>query len=192
MAIGYYTTALQTLEEAYNYGLQGDNANAYALGYVNNIVNVPMDSNHYRIIDEVVPFYEIVIRGYMNYAGAPLNSSDDFEATLLKGVESGADIYFQWIYEDNSKIVDTDFDYLYSVNYKNWLDKTIACYHRVNEVYQGLQGQTIKKHEKLQIGVYKTTYEKGCEIVVNYNEKPVTVNEVTVGAKDFAVVKGGE
>lgn len=190
MAIGYYESALQTLADTYKYGLLGDNSNEYALGYVNGMLNAPMDSNHYRITDEVVPFYEMVIRGYMNFAGAPLNNSDDYTTTLLKSVESGADIYFQWIYEDNSQLVDTDFDEFYSVNYKNWMERAVAAYHHVNEVYRGLEGQTITKHEELQSGVYKTTYEKGREIVVNYNKEPVTVDGITVAAQDFAIVKG--
>ncbi len=192
MAIGYYEAALQTLADTYEHGLLGDNANAYTLGYVNSMLNVPMDNNHYRMIDEAVPFYEMVIRGYMNFAGAPLNNSDDYTTTLLKSVESGADIYFQWIYEDNTKIVDTEYDYLYSVNYKTWLDKAVTDYHRVNEAYEGLQGQTITKHVKLGPGVYKTIYEKGCEIAVNYNKEPVSVDGITVAAQNFAVIKGGE
>ncbi|MGF7146350.1 hypothetical protein HNQ56_004817 [Anaerotaenia torta] len=189
-AISYYEAALQTLEDTCQYGLLGDNSNVYTLGYMNGMLNAPMDSNHYRITDEVVPFYEMVIRGYMSFAGAPLNNSDDYKTTLLKSVESGADLYVQWIYEDNSRLVGTDYDEFYSVNYKDWVERIVAAYHHVNEVYRGLEGQIITEHEKLQSGVYKTTYEKGREIVVNYNKEPVTVDGVTVPAQDFTIVKG--
>ena len=192
MAIRYHEEAMNTLERSYENGLLGDNANVYTLAYIDRMANAPMDSNRYPMIDEVIPFYEMVIRGYMNFAGKPLNISDDYTTTLLKSVESGADISFQWIYEDNFLVVNTDFDYLYSVNYVNWLEKAIATYHSVNEVYRGLQGQTIKKHEKLRSGVYKTTFEKGTEIVVNYNKEPVIADGVTIGAQNFAMVKGGE
>lgn len=191
MAISKNTQAVKALADEYGNRLLGDNANAYILPYVNSMLNAPMDSNRYEIIDEVVPFYEMVIRGYIDFAGEPLNMTDDYTTTLLKSAESGAGIYFQWIYSDNSVLKDTDFDYLYSVNYSNWLDKAIETYKKVNGVFKGLQGQTITKHKKLEDGVYKTTYEKGTEIVVNYNQEPVTVNSITIPAKDFAIVKEG-
>jgi hypothetical protein len=55
-----------------------------------------------------------------------------------------------------------------------------------------VQGQTIKNHEKLAEGVYRTTFEKGREIVVNYNSKPVEIEGVRVEPLDFKVVKEGQ
>ena len=65
-------------------------------------------------------------------------------------------------------------------------------YRKANEALRDVQGQTIKKHEKLAAGVYKTTFEKGKEVVVNYNSKPVEINGNRVESLDFKVVKEGQ
>ena len=190
-ALRSYVQGLETLEQTYENGIYAENANDYTFAYTSDIVNVPFYSNSYRILDEDVPFYELVIRGYIEFAGESLNLSQDYETTLLKSVETGAGLYFQWMYEDNSVLKNTDYDYLYSVNYESWLTQAIQDYTRVNEIFEKLQGQTIKSHEKLQENVYLVTYESGTQIAVNYNEYSVMINQTVVNAKDFAVIKEG-
>jgi hypothetical protein len=72
------------------------------------------------------------------------------------------------------------------------MDEARRFYHRANEALADVQGQTIKDHEKIAEGVYKTTFEKGKEIIVNYTSKPVEVNGAKVEPLDFKVVKEGQ
>ena len=44
-----------------------------------------MESSHGNIIDEDVPFYQIVLHGLVNLAGDPLNLADDYRESFLKG-----------------------------------------------------------------------------------------------------------
>ncbi|MCR5823914.1 MAG: hypothetical protein K6G60_05720 [Lachnospiraceae bacterium] len=187
-AKNYNSEAVKELSEAFGGRLLADNANAYVLENVTDIINVPLDSNHARTIDTPVPFYEMVLHGYMNYAGDCLNMTDDYGTTLLKSIETGSGLYFKWIYEDNSVLKETEFDDLYSVNYENWLDKAIEDYREVNEVLAPLSGQTIVKHEIVSKNVVRVTYEKGTQILVNYSKESVRVDGQTVEAGSFAVV----
>ncbi len=175
------------LEEAFGKVL-GDNANAYMLGAVSDIINVPLDSNRNPIIDDIVPFYEMVLHGYVEYAGDCLNLSDDYTTTLLKSVESGGGLYFRWIFEDNSVLKETDFDNLYSVNYETWIEQASKDYQTLNDALGSVQGETIVEHEILSEGVVRVTYEKGTEVLVNYSREPVTVDGVAVAARSFEVV----
>ena len=56
--------------------------NAYALPYADQIVNVPMESSHFNIVDETVPFYQMVIHGSIDYAGSPINLHDEQDMPL--------------------------------------------------------------------------------------------------------------
>jgi hypothetical protein len=188
-AVKYNTKALSTLTSQYKNGILLNNTNVYGFQFASDILEVPMDSNGFYIIDESIPFYEMVLRGYVEYAGEPLNLSDDYTEVLLKSIETGAGIYFKWIYADNSAVKETDYDNLYSVHYGYWIEKAIDSYNRINQVFARLQGQSILSHEKIQSNVYKVTYEKGTEIVVNYNTYNVKYNGKTIEAKDFTVVK---
>lgn len=186
MAVRENSAAMQTLQEA-GQKLMGDNANAYAFGYADELVNVPLYSNNYRIIDEEVPFYEMVLHGYVCYAGEAMNLADDYTTALLKSVESGAGLYFKWIYEDNSVLKDTEYDYLYSVNYEVWLEQATADYARMNRELGSLSGYEILSHEYVQENVAKVTYADGSVVYVNFTKQNVTVDGVTISAKDYVV-----
>lgn len=66
-------------------------ANSYAWGSAQHVVNVPAGSSRFNITDEEVPFYAMVIHGYMNYAAVPMNTSgdQDLRKQLLRSLELG-------------------------------------------------------------------------------------------------------
>ncbi|HOQ06441.1 MAG TPA: DUF5696 domain-containing protein [Clostridiales bacterium] len=166
--------------------------NAYALPYTDYILDIPEESNRFHLTDESVPFFQMAVRGYISYAGTPINLSADYRKAFLKSIETGSGIYFCFIYEENSKVKESYFDNYYSAEYRLWMDEASEYYRKANEALGDVQGQTIRRHEKLAEGVYKTTFEKGKEIVVNYNLKPVEIEGVRVEPLDFKVVKEGQ
>ncbi len=190
MAVSRYQQSFEKLEGQTD-ALLGDNGNDYTWKYTDYMMNVPQSSNGYQILDEDVPFYEMVIHGYIPYAGEAINMADDYRTTFLKSLESGAGLHYQWIYGDNSLLNETDFDYLYSVNYASWIDQAAADYQRVQEALSGLGAQRIVDHERTG-KVAKTTYEDGTCVYVNYDKTPATVDGVSIGARDFAVRKGSD
>jgi hypothetical protein len=166
--------------------------NGYALPYADYILDIPEDSNRFHLTDESIPFFQMVVRGHIAYAATPINLSADYRKAFLKSVETGSGIYFCFIYEENSLVKESYFDNYYSAEYRLWMSEAIDYYRRANEALGDVQGQTIKNHEKLAEGVYRTTFEKGREIVVNYNSKPVEIEGVRVEPLDFKVVKEGQ
>jgi len=166
--------------------------NAYALPYTDYILDIPEESNRFHLTDESIPFFQMAVRGYISYAGTPINLSSDYRKAFLKSIETGSGIYFCFIYEENSLVKESYFDNYYSTEYRLWMDEAAEFYRRANEALGDVQGQTIRRHEKLAEGVYKTTFEKGKEIVVNYNMKPAELDGVRVEPLDFKVVKEGQ
>lgn len=171
--------------------LLGRNSNDYALPYLIDIIDVPLQSNEYTIFDETVPFYQMVLKGFIEYAGRPLNLADDYQTELLKAIEMGAGLYFVWIHEENHKLKNTEYTNYYSVNFDTWYERAMEMYTTINEQLKKTQNQKIIKHQKIQEGVYRTSYENGIHVYVNYNNEDVTIpnSGVIVKAKDFIVVE---
>ncbi|MCA0756606.1 hypothetical protein KP806_16235 [Paenibacillus sp. N4] len=169
-----------------------EGGNAYAAPFTQHIVNAPMTSSGFNITDESVPFFQLVYHGYIHYAGTAWNMADDQDAafSFLKALETGSAPHYTWFYADSSAIKMTEFDHLYSADYRRWIDEAAQKYRELNDVLGDVQSQTIADHRKLAEGVYQTTFEQGKSIVVNYNDKAVNVNGIAVGAKDYWV--GGE
>lgn len=188
-ASNYNKEALRNISS--QYPLMSVNGNAYSFEMTTDMIEVPMDSNGFYLFDESIPFYQMVIRGFIEFSGDALNLSDDYRKEFLKSIETGAGLYFKWIHADNSLVKETEYDYLYSVNYEYWFDKAIESYQEANEVLSKLQGKTIIQHSKIEDGVYKTIYDNGTEIVVNYNDYAVTVDGVHILEKNFSMIKEG-
>lgn len=185
------TAALRSIQSS-GLRIMVDGGNAYALPYATDVTNVPMSNSGFKLEDEAIPFYQMVVRGYSDYTGSPYNLSTytNPRQYLLKCLEYGAHPYFTWTYEQNAAVKETEYDYFYSVQYKEWIDLAQQLYGEMNEVMKQAQGKGIVSHEKLADGVYKTGYENGFYVIVNYNAAPVTAGGVTIEAEGFTT--GGE
>lgn len=169
-----------------------DGGNAYAMPYARHAVNVPLDSSHYLITDESVPFFQLVFHGYVDYAGEPLNlaQDQDRQLQLLKLLETGASPYYTWFYADASSIIQTDFDHLYASDYRNWLQEASELYRELSAALGDTGASAMTSHRKLEPGVYRTDYENGKQIIVNYNGYAIQVQGQTLAAKSYRVGSG--
>ncbi|WP_245805829.1 DUF5696 domain-containing protein [Bacillus alkalicellulosilyticus] len=188
------TLSKQSLNKVHGEDLKimANGGNAYSLPFLSHIINAPLTNSGYKIVDEVIPFYQMVVRGHINYTGQPYNLSDytDVSQYILRSLEYGSNVHFKWIYEPNYKVKDTNFNYLYAVNYELWIDQATEIYHEVNEVLSKVKGEPIAEHEKLEHGVYRTEYNNGVYVIVNYNRYPVDVDGKTIEAQGY--MTGGE
>lgn len=186
--------SIQSLDRISKQSLRilADGGNAYALPYLSDITDAPMSSSRFKLEDEEIPFYPMVVRGYVNYTGKPYNLSTytNSKQYILKSLEYGSGVYYEWIYEPNHKVKDTEFDDLYAVNYEQWINQAAEMYLEVNGILKNVQNQRLTGHEKLADGVYKSTYENGVYVVVNYNRTAVLAEGRSIEAESY--ITGGE
>ncbi|CAM4016241.1 DUF5696 domain-containing protein [Paenibacillus alkaliterrae] len=160
--------------------------NVYAASYADIIVEAPLHSSRYAILDEDVPFYSMVLHGYVDAAGKAWNM--DLQAgrqKLLKALETGSAVYYDWFYAEPSVVKDTKYDYLFSSYYKDWLNEASELYEEANLVLQNVRGQTIQSHEKLAEEIYRTTYENGFAIIVNYGDQAAAIDGIQIDAEGY-------
>ncbi|RLZ13786.1 DUF5696 domain-containing protein, partial [Proteus mirabilis] len=99
------TDQLQKLHEVYP-DTMISGANAYSWAYASHVIDAPTSSSGFGLTDEEVPFYQMVIHGYLDYAGAAVNNlnEQDLRKQLLQSLESGSAPHFLWSYEQSSKL----------------------------------------------------------------------------------------
>jgi hypothetical protein len=167
--------------------------NEYIIPFANHILNVPLSSNEFMLANESVPFYQMVLHGYVEYAGKPFNLQDnqDIHYNVLKSLETGSNVYYSWVLANVNIIKDTyGNDAMFSNGYETWLQEAIGAYGEVNQVLKQLKGQAIVLHQKVSEGVYKTTFENGKSIIVNYGSQTANVDGTAVEAGNYKVVEG--
>jgi hypothetical protein len=168
--------------------------NAYAFTYAKDIQNVPEGHNPYYIIDDEIPFYQMVIHGMADYCGNPINLSDSFDKQqlVLRMLEYGLAPHFTLSYQDSSDIKYSGLNNLYSTQYENWLKEGVDIYHQVNEVLRYVTGSTITEHEILGNGLRYITYENGCSLYINYGDKDIIYQGVLIPARGYIFKEGAK
>jgi hypothetical protein len=184
------TTAAQEQMLGAGYRQLSNGANAYAFKGIDYIVNVPFDHNGFMVANEAVPFYQMVVRGFIEYTGSPMNTAADLRQHLLGTLETGSGVYVQWMYEQNSIIRESFFTRFYSHNYERSFRRAVDMYHEAAAVLNAVQNCRIVRHEILPPGLRRVTYENGVAIWLNYTDQPLTYGSVTVGPQDY-FVEGG-
>ena len=127
-----------------------DGGNAYTWKNVDHILGAALDSSRYIKASYSVPFIGVVLHGYMNFAGTPLNMEGDVNYAKLKAMENGASPYFTLSYQ-NTQILKEDY-YLseyYSIRYDIWLDDVVEIYSELNSTMKDVQDKIIVDHQFL-------------------------------------------
>lgn len=169
-------------------GILTEGGNLYALPYADTILKMPLSDSGYSVVTEAVPFYQMVVHGYVNYAGDALNTAADTETEWLKTIECGASLYYSCMTEDYTKVKDMDYrQKLYPVSEELSKDTIVAQYQEYAGLFAKLANQVIEKHEITEEGIRLTTYEDGTVVAVNYSNEPITINQTTIAACSYAV-----
>lgn len=185
---------LSQLENLQNKGIELllKEGNVYTLPFSKNIVNLPLFCDNHGLIDEGIPFLQMVLHGLIDYTSKPINLSEKKNDHFLKLIETGSYPYYSLSYQDSSMTKNTDFEDYYSINYHEFREELVSYYEEVNKVLKDFQNHKIINHRKLMTGVYQTDYDNLKSIIVNYNNKMVEVDGLTVSARSYIVVTRGE
>jgi hypothetical protein len=171
-----------------------DGGNAYALPFADRIMNMPLSGSSYTAADESVPFMQLVLHGYVSYAGGAANMAGDPWTAMLRNAEYGANPSFTVAAEHTEELKESVYSFYYAVNYETWRDEIIRSYLAFNEAYKGLEGVAMTRHDKLAPGLYRTQYANGVSILVNYNEEAAEAGigrrTVTVAGRSFIRIEG--
>ena len=149
-AQGYVTDLLDRIANESDYSVMISQGNIYAVKYADHILNICTDSSYYRYSSYAIPFVGMVLHGYVNYAGAPLNYSGSPDYDLLRSIENGASLYYIIGYRNTDVMKDDEeFNKYYSVSYDNWFDDIVKKYSLLNGLIGDLQDYKIVSHEVL-------------------------------------------
>ena len=169
--------------------LMVDEANAYVFPYADVILKTPSTDAYCEIGNYTVPFYQMVIHGYINFGTEPVNLSATPELIRLKGIETGAALTYSVFAAPASDVKDTYMDYLFSSNFGLVKDTMVKYYNEDKAYYDAINGKAIVNHEFLADNVTRTTFDGGIKVVVNYTDADVTLEGGTVVKAENYIVQ---
>ncbi len=166
-----------------------DGGNAYALPYVDHILGVSLDSSLNINTSESIPFVGMVLHGSTEFAGSAINLDGDYDYSVLKAIENGANLYFVLSKENTSEFKQfEDFSKYYAIGYDIWKDDVFETYNTFNSAMKKVKYSYIIDHETVDTRLVKVVYENGVGFLLNYNTHPVEYDGVKVDAMSFAEI----
>ena len=163
--------------------------NLYAIQFVDTALSMPTTSSNNYIINESIPFLQIVLSGCVDYTVPSVNGTGSAEDNVLKAVETGSMLYFDWIFapdDEVAKMKGKEPAAQFSKNYENWIELAGKSFTEQKNKLEKISSGAIVSHSKIAENVYRTDWENG-SVIVNYSSEDVTINGITVEAKNFAV-----
>lgn len=170
--------------------LMADRANKYLLPYLQHISDVPLYTSGLQIVDQSIPFYQMVLSGLVTYSAPAANLVDqDGVRYLLKLLETGSAPSFTVAHAVSAKVKHTQFNDLYSINYDDLKRDILALYAEASAVLDSLWCQEIIDHKVLTDEVFLTQYADGTTIIVNYGKSSYRLDDVTVPPEGYRVLQ---
>lgn len=173
--------------------LMVNGGNAYSFAYATDIENAPSSHNAFYIVDEEIPFYQMVIHGCLDYTSGAINLSDSYDKQeiILRMLEFGTAPHFTLSYEESSEIKYSGLKNLYTTQYETWLSDAVEIYGKTNSVLKQVENSKITEHTLLAEGVKRIAYDNSVVIYINSTNAEVQADGIRIAAKSY-VVEGGE
>ena len=191
------TYRTQMIEEVANevsklndYKISAEKPNSYLLKYLTNYYDAYYESNKYIYETDSVPFMSILLSGIVNQYMPNINYISDYELAILRMIEYNIYPSFIVTYEEAYDLRYTNYEYLNSTQYDLWKDLIIRMYSKTNDALSNVIGARLIDHKYVDNGVSKCSYSNGVVIYVNYNNKDVNVDGVSLSPYSY-LVKGG-
>jgi hypothetical protein len=163
------------------------NPNIYMANVADWMMDFPEEDSQFLINDEQVPFYQMVVHGYVPYTGEPQNMMYDLTRQSLKYIEYG---YMPYYLVTNDEL-DSKQNYndMYATKYSDWSDTIVSKYKEYNENLGNLWKAKIVSHKKISDGVVCVTYDTGDQVVINYNKTEKKYSTTTIPAQGYKVIR---
>ncbi len=182
---GYTIEAFKHFAENYEKVMTAG-GNAYAWGYVDYITDIALDSSRFSQAYASVPFLGMVLHGYVEIAGTPINMEGNIDYAVLKAIENGASLKFILSYRNTNNLKQfEDLSKYYSVRYDIWYEDVVSLYNEVNNALAGVQTSLIEKHEFVD-GIRIPDADELLADAANTVEKALKNEEAYLNAADQA------
>lgn len=159
-------------------------ANAYAAILANKIIDVPVESSQYDILDKDIPLYQMVFKGITDMSVA-VNTASNPRLAFLRAVECGSGLEFTL-----SARYETDFattmHSAFAVSLASDNNEIISeMINESKDFYAVVNGAKITEHRIISEELHSTEFDNGITVWVNYGDEAVTLPEGIVQPQGF-------
>lgn len=162
--------------------------NMYSLKYAGSVYNLPISCSLFEIEDASVPFYQILISGYIPYTSEPLNYHTSMGESLLEAMEFGSACNLLISASETSLLKQSDYNKYYTGSVSDYIGILPYMSEQLN-VISKIKGLKILSHIQVAENTFKTSFESGYDLYVNYGNTTQNINGIEIKPFDYILWK---
>lgn len=174
-----------------NQKLLAYNANIFAALKANIVTEVPVMSMDGYAFMENVPFYSMVLKGYIPMTTESINRASTPQKAFLGAVEGGIGLNYTVMKKWDNSLINSDTTYFFSTKYDGLEAQIISTYADYSKYFDSVKGAKITSSSIVSDGVHCTVFDNGVTVYVNYNDSSVETPAGPVAAMNYIVTTGG-
>ena len=187
---------IEEVKKLSNYNLSSEKPNSYLLPYMTNYYNAYYESNKFIYETDSIPFMSLLLSGSVTQYLPNINYVSDYELAILRMIEYNIYPSFIITKEEAYKLRYTNYEYLNSTEYALWKDLMIRMYKETNNALKNVIDAKMINHVYLDSGACRCDYSNGVSIYINYNNKTVNCDGISLAPYSYEVIytnnsKGG-
>lgn len=164
-------------------------ANDYAAINSDAIIDVPISSSLLSLFDYDVPFYQIVMKGYVPMYGAAVNMTTNHKLTVLRCIEGGSYLRFTVMNNYDNDLLTSYNQIFNSIMYEDNVDELVATVNAHTAYFNAIKDAHITNHICINDDVRKIVYDNGIVVYVNYGTESYESELGTVEAGSYVYGK---
>ncbi len=159
--------------------LMVDGGNIYSVKNADIVNNIPLSpiakSENKAYVG--IPFVQMMIHGMTEYS-TNINCQENPKQAFLNAVEYGALPQATWYCTHYTEAMDSKY------YYDNNINEIVEFYTKANDILSEIRAERMTAHYLVQENVYCTEYDNSTKVYVNYGDKAVTINGITIPPMD--------
>lgn len=176
------------LAEKSNIRLMLEGAGAYALPYAAMAVDVPVQSNHYSIVDDDVPFYQLAVSRFVPCVSQPVNLTSNPKLQLLRCIQTGTIPQFAFVAGDPAVLQGTELERLFAADFEKWRPDVVRFVKDWQTAREAAGASRMVSFRVIQEGLTETSYENGTRVFVNTGASACLYNGLEIPAMSYRVL----
>lgn len=172
------------------YKTLSSSANIYSAVSSDEIIDTPIYSSGYSFTSYDVPFYQMVLKGYIPMSSISINLCTNQKDALLRCVSSGIAPSYTLIENYDNELVTSSHSFIHSSLYSSNKEQIISEVNSISDYLKSVEGAEITEFSKIDEDVYLTRFNNDIFVVVNYSDSDVETQFGNISAKNFISGRG--
>lgn len=160
-------------------------ANDYAVGACDYVTGVPVSSTGIDFKTYDVPFYSMVLKGYVSMSSKAVNLAADTDAYLLSCIEAGVSPAYTLIYNFSKDAVLSEYAVTRSSEFTSIRENILEKYNETKAFFDAVASAEIIEHRVIKNDLRAVKYNNGVTVYVNYGDSDAEADGIKISAKDY-------